>query len=69
MSLLPRRRAALFIRTVGAVLASFIGIRKKASLEKDATTIKPLHVIVAGIIGAAMFVTILVTLVRFITRS
>jgi hypothetical protein len=50
-----------------AVFWSFLGIRKRAAHEKDAVTIKPAQVIVAGIIGAVIFVLTLVTLVHFIT--
>jgi hypothetical protein len=50
-----------------AVFWSFLGIRKRSAHEKDAVTIKPMQVIVAGIIGAVIFVLCLVTLVRFIT--
>ena len=51
-----------------AVFWSFLGIRKRAANEKDAVTITPLQAIVAGIIGAVIFVLSLVTLVHFITR-
>jgi hypothetical protein len=50
-----------------AVFWSFLGIRRRAAHERDAVTIKPVQVIVAGIIAAVMFVLGLVTLVRFIT--
>jgi hypothetical protein len=50
-----------------AVFWSFLGIRKRAAHEKDFVTLKPLQVIVAGIIGAAILVLSIVTLVRFIT--
>ena len=50
-----------------AVFWSFLGIRKRAAHEKDAVTIRPVQVIIAGIIGAVIFVLSLVTLVRFIT--
>jgi len=50
-----------------AVFWSFLGIRKRAAHEKDFVTLKPAQVIVAGIIGAVIFVICLVTLVRFIT--
>jgi hypothetical protein len=50
-----------------AVFWSFLGIRKRAAHEQDAVTIKPLQVIVAGVIGAVIFVLCLVMLVRFIT--
>jgi hypothetical protein len=50
-----------------AVFWSFLGIRKRAAHEKDAVTLKPVQVIVAGLIGAVIFVVSLITLVRFIT--
>ncbi len=61
-------RPASFFRVLGAVFASFLGIRKKTSGEHDMVTIKPHHVIIAGVLGAALFVAILIVLVRFITR-
>jgi hypothetical protein len=50
-----------------AVFWSFLGIRKRAAHEKDFVTLKPLQVIIAGIIGAVIFVLCLVTLVKYIT--
>ena len=51
-----------------AVFWSFLGIRKRSAHEHDAVTLKPAQVIIAGVIGAVIFVLILVALVRFITR-
>jgi hypothetical protein len=60
-------RKATPLQVAKAVLSAFIGIRKRAAHEKDAVTITPLQVIVAGLIGAAIFVVSLVILVRTIT--
>lgn len=60
----PRKAAPLEVAK--AVFWSFFGIRKRADYEKDAVTITPAQVIVAGLIGAALFVLGLITLVRFI---
>ena len=62
-------RTAGFLQVLAAVFSSFLGIRKKASGERDMVTIKPVHVIVAGLIGAAIFVGVLLALVSFITRN
>ena len=56
------------LQVAKAVLWSFFGIRRRAEYEKDAVALTPVRVIVAGIIGAIIFVLILVTLVHFITR-
>jgi hypothetical protein len=62
----PRRDAGP-LDVAKAVFWSFLGIRKRAAHEKDAVTIRPAQVIVAGIIGAVIFVLSLIMLVRYIT--
>jgi hypothetical protein len=54
------------LQVIKAVFWSFFGIRRRAAYEKDAVTLKPAQVIVAGIIGALVLVLSLVTLVHFI---
>jgi hypothetical protein len=56
------------LQAVSAVLGAFIGIRKSADRDKDLASLKPVHVIVAGLIGAALFVFMIVMLVKLITR-
>ena len=60
-------RKATPLQVAKAVLSAFIGIRKGSAHERDAVTITPVQVIVAGVIGAAIFVASLITLVRYIT--
>ncbi|MFN0159615.1 MAG: DUF2970 domain-containing protein [Burkholderiales bacterium] len=50
-----------------AVMWSFIGIRRSDGYERDVARISPVQAIVAGLIGAALFVVSLVVLVRFLT--
>jgi len=51
-----------------AVFWSFFGVRKKSDYEADTQKLKPQHVIVAGIVSAAVFVMLLFGLVKWITR-
>ncbi len=60
-------RSSSPFRAVSAVLSAFIGIRKSAARDRDLASLKPVHVIVAGLIAAAVFVAVLVTLVQVIT--
>ena len=60
-------RKATPLQVAKAVLSAFVGIRKRSAHEHDAVTITPLQVIVAGLIGAAIFVLSLIILVRHIT--
>ena len=62
----PERKATP-LQVAKAVLSAFIGIRRRAAHEHDAVTIKPLQVIITGVIFAAIFVLSLILLVRHIT--
>lgn len=61
------RRRGSFGQTFRAVAWSFFGVRKSAEYEKDLQEINPLHVVIAGVIGALLFVGALVLLVVWVT--
>lgn len=61
----PRKAGVLDIAR--AVFWSFLGIRKRTAHEQDAIILKPLQVVIAGIIGAVILVLSIVALVRYIT--
>jgi hypothetical protein len=63
------KRYAPPLSVAKAVFWSFVGIRKKADYEKDALTINPVHVIIAGIMGAALFVGLLLMIVKFLVLA
>lgn len=58
-----------FGQTVRAVAWSFFGVRRSADLERDAQRLNPLHVVAAGVVGAALFVVGIVLLVRWVVGS
>jgi CRISPR/Cas system CMR subunit Cmr6 (Cas7 group RAMP superfamily) len=62
-------RPAGFLQVMGAVFWSFFGVRKRASGERDEVSIRPVHVILAGLLGAALLVAAVATLVHFIAHS
>ncbi|MFM1856254.1 MAG: hypothetical protein RLZ83_1563 [Pseudomonadota bacterium] len=63
-------RPLSFLQTVKAVAWSFLGIRKRAGYEQDVQRLNPVHVIVAGLLAAVLFVLSLVWLVDWVvTRS
>ena len=51
-----------------AVFWSFFGVRKRADYDADAQRLKPQHVIVAGLVSAAVFVIVLFGIVQLVTR-
>jgi hypothetical protein len=63
------QRKGSFAQTMRAVAWSFFGVRRGADYEQDVQKLNPVHVIVAGIVGAALFVALLVVLVRWVVGS
>jgi hypothetical protein len=62
-------RPASPLQTAKAVAWSFFGIRRSAGHAQDMQKLNPVHVIVAGVAGAALFVLALVLLVRWVIGS
>ena len=58
-------RKANFRQTFRAVAWSFLGIRRSADHAEDVKKLNPIHVVIAAVVGAAIFVIFLVVLVRF----
>jgi hypothetical protein len=48
------------------VFWSFFGVRRRSDDQADLAGITPMQVIIAGIVGAAIFVGTLILLARFI---
>jgi hypothetical protein len=63
------KRKGSFLASMKAVFWSFFGVRKKSDYEKDVAQLNPLHVVIAGVIGAAIFITILVTIVKHVVAK
>lgn len=63
------QRPASLMQTVRAVAWSFLGIRRSSGLEEDVQKLNPVHVIIGGVVGAALFVATIVLLVRWVVSS
>ena len=63
------RRKGSFAQTLRAVGWAFLGLRKDAEYEKDVNQLNPVHVIIAGLVAAALFVLGIVLLVRWVVAS
>lgn len=62
-------RKGSFVGTLRAVAWSFLGIRKGKGYEQDVSQLNPVHVIIAGVVGAAIFVLVLVFMVQWVVGS
>ena len=61
-----KQASATIWQIAKAVMSAFMGIRKKRDLESDAEILKPVHVITGGIIGAILFVSGVLLVVKFV---
>ncbi|GAA0767620.1 DUF2970 domain-containing protein [Ideonella azotifigens] len=66
-SLLARKGS--FLGTLKAVAWSFFGVRRGTDYERDLGQLNPLHLVVAAVIGAALFVLALVLLANWVVGS
>jgi amino acid transporter len=61
-----RKRKSSFLRTVQAVLWSFVGLRKNAEYQQDIEKLHPFHLIGVAIGAALLFVLGLIALVHWV---
>lgn len=64
-----RQRKSSFLATMKAIFWSFFGIRKRSDYEQDAAQLNPVHVIVAGIIGALIFIGTLLLIIKIVVAK
>ena len=62
------RPPATLASVTRAVFWSFFGVRKGEHMRQDAATIKPLHLVVVGLLAGLAFVLALITLVALVMR-
>jgi preprotein translocase subunit Sec61beta len=63
------QRKMSFGATMKAVFWSFFGVRKRRDYEKDAAQLNPVYVVIAGLIGAALFIAVLIFIVRMVVAK
>ena len=59
-------RKSSFVATLKAVFWSFFGVRKKSAYEDDAAKLNPVHVLIAAVLAAGLFIFILLMIVRMV---
>lgn len=59
-----RKLPRSFMGTLNAVAWSFIGLRRREDFEQDVGGLNPVYVVMAGLLGTALFIGILLTVVH-----
>ena len=57
------------LRTAKAVAWSFVGLRSGKEFEKDTQQLNPIHVVIAGFAGVALFIGVLVLIVNWVVKT
>lgn len=63
------RRKISFLAIVKAVLWRFFGVRKKKDYESDKAGLNPVHVVITSVIGEAIFIVKLITIVKLVVAK
>jgi len=61
--------AAAWLRSFKVVAWAFMGIRKGSESQQDFSQVKPITVIVVGVLSALLFVLVLVGLVNWVIAT
>ena len=62
-------KPASFLDVIKTVAFGALGVRRRSDHERVSAGIKPIHIIVAGIIAAALFILTLITVVRIVVAG
>ena len=60
------KRKGSILRTVKAVLWSFVGLRARGDYEKDVAQLNPVHIVIVALVGVVFFVGSLILLATWV---
>lgn len=58
-----------FFISMRAVFWGFLGVRKKAGQDADMASLSFVHIVLAGVLGAVIFMTVLLLIVKAVLKS
>lgn len=57
-------KKSTFMQSMIAVMWAFLGVRKKSGLQEDVASLSFVHIVIAGVVGALIFMGILLLIVK-----
>ena len=57
-------KKSTFMQSMIAVLWAFLGVRKKSGLQEDVGSLSFVHIVIAGVLGALIFMGVLLLIVK-----
>ena len=64
----PRKKAS-FMYSMKAVFWSFFGLRRKSDFDSDSAKLNPVHIVIAAVICVAIFITLLISVVKIVVSK
>ncbi len=58
------KKKSTFLQSMVAVMWAFLGVRKKSGLQEDVASLSFVHIIIAGVVGALIFMGALLLIVK-----
>lgn len=58
------KKKSTFLQSMIAVMWAFLGVRKKSGLQEDVASLSFIHIIIAGVVGALIFMGVLLLIVK-----
>jgi hypothetical protein len=58
------KKKSSFLQSMKAVMWAFLGVRKQSGLQEDVASLSFVHIIIAGVVGALIFMAILLLIVK-----
>jgi hypothetical protein len=65
----PKQQHASFMYSMKAVIWSFFGLRRRSDFETDSAKLNPLHIVIAALLAVAVFIGLLITIVKLVVSK
>jgi hypothetical protein len=63
------KKKSSFIQSMKAVMWGFLGVRKQSGLQEDVASLSFVHIIIAGVVGALIFMAVLLLIVKVVVSN
>jgi hypothetical protein len=60
------KKKSSFFKSMKAVMWAFLGVRKKSGLQDDVASLSFVHIVIAGVLGALIFMGVLLLIVKIV---
>jgi hypothetical protein len=63
------KKKSSFMQSMKAVMWGFLGVRKQSGLQEDIASLSFVHIIIAGVVGALIFMATLLLIVKLVVSQ